>query len=219
MAVPVEAPQLGNTVEECLVARWLRRKGETVLAGDVVLEIETDKTTFDLEAPVGGTVLETFFEEGTLVPVFTNLFVIGEPGEDAEKFRPAQAPSVAEPPPPPVAARSPGEPAASATAPAPAAPMSPRARRFADEHGFHPAAVAGSGPGGRILEADLRALYQTAAGAPAALSGIRAKIARRMRESLATTAQYTLHASADAGGLLRLRARAKAAGMAYLGIN
>jgi pyruvate dehydrogenase E2 component (dihydrolipoamide acetyltransferase) len=120
--------------------------------------------------------------------------------------------------------------------------LSPRARRFAEEHGFHPEAVAGTGPGGRILEADLRQLYYGTprtsfaarkrivegaqargegsgpAGmilsddlgpAPVRMSGIREKIARRMRESLSSTAQYTLNASAGAAGLLALRARMK----------
>ena len=88
MATPVEVPKLGNTVEECLIARWVRRKGDTVDAGDLVAEIETDKATFEVISPVEGTVLETFFAEGTLVPVFTNLFVVGTPGEDPGPFRP-----------------------------------------------------------------------------------------------------------------------------------
>src|SRR5215470_6674208 len=89
MATPVEVPKLGNTVEECLVARWVKRKGETVDAGDLVAEIETDKATFEVTSPVEGTVLETFFAEGALVPVFTNLFVVGTPGEDPAPYRPA----------------------------------------------------------------------------------------------------------------------------------
>src|ERR1051325_2044008 len=89
MAVPVEAPKLGNAVEECLVTRWAKHKGDTVAAGDLVAEIETDKATFEVTAPVDGTVLAEFFDEGALVPVFTNLFVIGTPGESAEQFRPA----------------------------------------------------------------------------------------------------------------------------------
>src|SRR5207302_11347641 len=88
MATPVEAPKLGNTVEECLISTWLKRKGDAVAAGDVVAEIETDKATFEVTAPVSGTVLATFFDEGALVPVFTNLFVIGEPGEPLDAFRP-----------------------------------------------------------------------------------------------------------------------------------
>lgn len=95
--------------------------------------------------------------------------------------------------------------------------MSPRARRFAQEHNFHPASVAGSGPGGRVTEEDLRKLYDSSA---TRLSSIREKIARRMRESLATTAQYTMHTSACAGGLLALRARIKAsAGAPDININ
>jgi pyruvate dehydrogenase E2 component (dihydrolipoamide acetyltransferase) len=99
--------------------------------------------------------------------------------------------------------------------------MSPRARRFAEVHDFHPAAVAGSGPGGRILEEDLRKLYNARPRTTAApRSRLRETIARRMRESLATTAQYTLHASADAAGLLVLRARLKASkGTADININ
>ena len=253
MATAVEMPKPGNTVEECLVTRWHRQKGDRVAEGEVLADIETDKATFEVAAPASGTVLEVFFGEGSLVPVFTNLCVIGEPGESVEAFRPQQAVPAAQPDPAartveaaPVAAR--------AAAPPPAAgAFSPRARRFAAEHDFHPVAVAGSGPGGRVLEEDLRRLYhasprvsalarkQMESGwetrgdgsgiggmilaadlAPPAVrvSGIRERIARRMRESLATTAQYTLHASANAGGLLVLRARVKAStGATDININ
>jgi pyruvate/2-oxoglutarate dehydrogenase complex dihydrolipoamide acyltransferase (E2) component len=88
MATPVKMPKLGNTVEECTVAKWLKWKGDSVSVGDMIAEIETDKATFEVTAPVSGTLLETFFDEGALVPVFTNLFVIGEAGENAEVFRP-----------------------------------------------------------------------------------------------------------------------------------
>ena len=62
MAVAVEMPKLGNTVEECLIAEWLKQEGQTVSAGETVVEIETDKTSFEVTAPVDGTVLATFFE-------------------------------------------------------------------------------------------------------------------------------------------------------------
>src|SRR5579871_1856135 len=92
MATPVEVPKLGNTVEECLVSRWVKGKGDTVAAGDVVVEIETDKATFEVTAPVSGMVLETYFEEGALAPVFAKLFVVGEAGESVEAGgAPAQA--------------------------------------------------------------------------------------------------------------------------------
>src|SRR5258708_7179304 len=88
MATPVEVPKLGNTVEECLISRWMKRPGDLVAAGDVVAEIETDKATFEVTSPIDGILLGTFFNEGVLVPVFTNLFVIGSPGESADPFRP-----------------------------------------------------------------------------------------------------------------------------------
>lgn len=264
MATPVELPKLGNTVEDCLVSKWIRQQGDVVSAGDVVVEIETDKASFEVTAPVDGTVLETFVEEGALVPVFTTLFVIGEVGESAEAFRPQSAAVGA----PEEAGREPMLPAQAIAglevaepSAAPAAPLSPRARRFAEAHDFHPSVIAGSGPGGRVLEDDLRREYAASTGgrdvsranggdaevtparprprsgsrqgpphgkgdanesklAPAspapsppkkqARSGVREAIARRMRESLASTAQYTMHSSADASGLLTLRARIKA---------
>jgi pyruvate dehydrogenase E2 component (dihydrolipoamide acetyltransferase) len=221
MATPVELPKLGNTVEECLIAGWRKRKGDTVAAGDVLADIETDKTTFELSAPVAGTVLETFFEQGALVPVFTNLCVIGKNGENIDEFRPrsSPAPGSAGVPPAPGAqpnatAKSPN-PAVAPKAASTAAPLSPRAAKFAREHNLNPASVTGSGPGGRVLEQDLRNAASNSsaskAGEPdcAGLPGIRGKIARRMRESLASTAQYTLNSSAAAGALLRLRAKLK----------
>jgi pyruvate dehydrogenase E2 component (dihydrolipoamide acetyltransferase) len=259
MATPVEVPKLGNTVEECLIGKWIKQKGDTVSEGDVIAEIETDKATFEVTAPVGGTLLETFFEEGTLVPVFTNLLVIGDPGEDTASFRPKPSEAAA---PATAAAATSASPqtapaaqnAAAERSPAPAAvpastsasragAWSPRARRFADDHNFHPASVTGSGPGGRVLEEDLRREYyasprvssaakqQMQSGAEARNSGsgtngmilttdlgpppmristMRERIGRRMRESLASTAQYTLNSSANAGGLLAVRAKVKA---------
>lgn len=280
MATPVEVPKLGNTVEECIIGRWVKHAGDAVAPGDIIAEIETDKTTFEVTAPVGGTLLATFFEEGAVVPVFTNFFVIGAAGENAETFRPraggaggaaaattvvdAATPAAAAPTTPTPAAESaplgtvrlgdaaagtapwagagarPTAPAGSSAAPvgtvpriaapvatpvAVAAPvgsarMSPRARRFAEVHAFHPASVAGSGPGGRILEADLRALYEARPKSAPKSSRLREIIARRMRESLSTTAQYTMNASANAAGLLVMRARIKAsAGAADININ
>ncbi len=190
MATPVEVPKLGNSVEEVIIGRWLKRAGDTVASGDAIAEIETDKTTFEVTAPVAGTLLATFFDEGAVVPVFTNFFVVGNAGESADAFRPggasapAAAASVAEPEPVAVAA-----PAATA---APAMNggmrMSPRARRFAEVHDFHPATVAGSGPGGRILEADLRKLFEAGpvtmkapAKAPCSPAAPQERIGRRRR--------------------------------------
>ncbi len=225
MATAVEVPKLGNTVEECLISGWRKRKGDPVSAGEVIVDIETDKATFEVAAPVGGVLLDTFFEEGSLAPVFTNLFIIGEPGENIDSFRPgASKPSTGLPEDGVGSVPGTKSPVPISTPTrAPSRAYSPRARRFADERSFHPEEVMGSGPGGRVLEEDLRAAYYAssriseAAGkqigdSPVAtpISSIREKIARRMRDSLANTAQYTMTASADAGPMLILRARVKA---------
>jgi len=251
VATPVEMPQLGNSVEECILTRWLKQEGDAVSAGDMVAEIETDKTTFEVTSPVDGTVIATFFEEGALVPVFTNIFVVGEPGETGEEYRPG-SPGARKPDGPEARvpdapedrvpdspeARVPGTPGAGELATAGAA-VSPRAARFAAAHGIETSGLAGSGPGGRVIEKDVRRAYQGQAAEPsserrtsdqraveqrtseqrAAISGLRATIARRMRESLATTAQYTLHSSADATGLLAARARFKASATPDVTIN
>jgi pyruvate dehydrogenase E2 component (dihydrolipoamide acetyltransferase) len=253
MATPVEMPKLGNTVEECILASWKKKPGDSVSEGEILAEIETDKATFELPAPVAGILLDAFFGEGALVPVFTNICVIGKAGESADEFRPrADAPS-AKPQADAarvIAADTPGEPTPS-TASGEAA-LSPRARKLAAERGFLPSLPPGSGPGGRILERDLTAAYAAAPRVsslarkhmeggrearregsgingmilsrdldepPAPLPGIRGRIAQRMRESLATTAQYTLNASADASGLLSLRKKIKATGGTDITIN
>jgi pyruvate dehydrogenase E2 component (dihydrolipoamide acetyltransferase) len=259
MATAVEVPKLGNTVEECLLASWQKRKGDQVAAGDVLAEIETDKTTFEITAPVAGTVLETFFDEGDLIPVFTNLCVIGTAGESVDQFRPAGA-ETASLPEAQVPAGAPQAPAAKPEAHTAVEAvgitnghLSPRASKFAREHDFHPSGLVGSGPGGRVLEADVRQSYfthprqsaparrqmeqgyvarvegsgpaglvRTADLGPAAsrISSMRDRIAKRMRQSLAGTAQYTMHASANAAGLLALRRRVKATpGLPDVNIN
>ena len=247
MPTPVELPKLGNTMEECLIAKWIKHPGDEVEAGETVVEIETDKAVQEIASPVSGTVLATFFPEGDFVPVFTNLFVVGNPGESVDAFRPNSPESSTTASTVPASATlvpTQSAPVAIAAAAA-SGPFSPRARRFAEERNFHPESVHGSGPGGRVLEDDLRQSYlcspRTSGTAqkridadkliPGEGSGIggtvlssdlitplsteklsrmRERIARRMKESLACTAQYTLHTSANAEGLLTLRARIKA---------
>jgi pyruvate dehydrogenase E2 component (dihydrolipoamide acetyltransferase) len=252
MATPVEMPKLGNTVEECLLARWCKQPGDPVAEGEVIAEIETDKATFELTAPLAGTLLETFFQDGELVPVFCNVCVLGKPGESIEEFRPQITADVSALNPQSTAKpviRNESEAVRSTPSPANVAgdsvlvSFSPRARRFVEEHNFGPTVLRGTGPAGRILEADLRRLYyesprysslaekmigdgyevtgerrginRTVLSAdlnspPSKMSSIRERIARRTRNSLLTTAQYTMNTSADATRLLSLRNQIKA---------
>jgi pyruvate dehydrogenase E2 component (dihydrolipoamide acetyltransferase) len=168
-------PKQGNTVEECILVSWRKKKGDQITEGEILADIETDKAVFELEAPAAGTLLETFFDAGDIVPVLINIGVIGEKGEDTGKFRPSDIPAAppaggaAAPPvkgPDPVQAPSvpspvTGHPAAPQPAAAvpQAAPaevfLGPRARKFAEKHPELATSLQGTGPGGRILETDV----------------------------------------------------------------
>ena len=90
MAVPVIMPRQGNTVESCIINEFKKHPGDTVAVGDILFTYETDKAAFEEEAKVAGTLLANFFEEGDDVPCLYNVCVIGNPGEDFEKFRPTE---------------------------------------------------------------------------------------------------------------------------------
>jgi pyruvate dehydrogenase E2 component (dihydrolipoamide acetyltransferase) len=165
MATPIVMPKQGNTVEECLLVAWRKTKGQTVAAGETLADIETDKASFELPSPAGGILLETFYSEGSLVPVLSNVGVIGATGEAVDAFRPAAAAAPEKPAAAPAAATRPApvlSPARETAAPASSAAasggtfLSPRARRFMQNRVINLGALAGSGPGGRVLEADVR---------------------------------------------------------------
>lgn len=214
-------PKLGNTVEECMLTTWLKHKGDTVAAGDIVAEVETDKASFEVAAPVDGILLDVYCAEGDLVPVFTTICSIGTPAEVTQNAPPGGADAMvapqvtAQPPrtaahPPRTAAQVPHPTAQRPEVAGPAA-ISPRARRFAREHDSLALPVlTGSGPGGRVLEADVRDLLCSAPPPAVRLSAVRQRIAARLRESLSATAQYTLNSSANAAGLLAARRALKA---------
>ena len=232
--IKVELPKLGNTVEDCLITRWVKHAGDAVTAGDVIAEIETDKTTFEITAPADGVVLQTLYEEGSLVPVFETLCVIGERGETVDAgTRDAghgtrDAGHGARGTGQGTAGREQGtdetksKRVASPESHVPNTAISPRASRFLGTHGLSAEGVVGSGPGGRVLETDVKNVVASGLSpvprplspapvphvpgpVPRAPSPVRSTIARRMRESLASTAQYTLHASAGAKALLAAR--------------
>jgi len=170
MATPVLMPRLGQSVESCILVSWNVKKGDKVTQGQPVCSIETDKSSFDVESPAAGTVLELFFEEGEDIPVLTHIAAIGNPGEDVTALRPAGAgdvPSSKSPvpdAPTPEASTRPGTlDVGHGTVSPVAAGVSPRARNAAAKHGVDASQLAGSGPGGRVIERDVQA---AAAGAP-----------------------------------------------------
>jgi len=293
MAVEVVMPRQGNTVESCIILGWKKREGDAVQAGEALCEVETDKATFEVEAPEDGTLLKILHEEGEDVPVLQLIAIIGEQGEDIEEIlqrtggtdtaEPAeQEPERAEPAAAEPAAAEPPRAEKSAsvetggtggtrsTESRGGMAVSPRARRLAESHGIDTTTLSGSGPHGRVIERDVQAAADAAprltgaaadalrdggVSAPAqgsglagrvttsdlprrstkasaagagtagaadlpfpgpvteeAVTGVRKRIAERMRASLSQTAQLTLNSWADARALLSYRARLKAQG-------
>ena len=176
MATKVLMEALSPTMEEGRLVEWKKKEGDTVSAGDVLAEVETDKAVMDLVARAGGTLLKQFVTAGTTVPVAEVVAVIVQPGEEVAVDKPGGAKAAAPaakpvpapaPTPAPAPAAAPAAQMAAPAAPAPAphsapAPRpserikaSPLARKIATERGVDLALVQGSGPDGRIVIRDL----------------------------------------------------------------
>ena len=188
MAQVVVMPQLGNTVESCLITSWLVAVGDVVDANTLLCEIETDKSAMEVPSGVAGTVLALLAAEGDEVPVKQAIAVVGEPGENIEEvlagagLPPATTGEAGEVDESPVAA----ERVAASTEAAPVAPgaalahatdgeptgVSPRARGLAAEQGIAAGQLAGTGPGGRVIARDVEAAI---AAGPALTAGARAE--------------------------------------------
>lgn len=269
MATIVVMPQLGNSVESCIIVEWMIAEGDTVAVDQTLASIETDKSTMEVPSTAEGTVLKLLWEEGDEVPVKDPLIIVGEPGEDISGLVPGGDAA-------PVEADAPAEQTAAPEQAAPAfateratGAVSPRARALAASNGVDASAIAeGSGPHGRVIERDVAAAIAAgpvltsaaraagvsaaegtgiggrvsvadagrapeaapAAAAPAAvadfpgastsapLKGVRKVVAKRMMESLTSTAQLTLNTTANAAGILAMRKKVKNADEA-LGLN
>ena len=174
MPTTITMPALSPTMTEGTLARWLIKEGDSVSAGDIIAEIETDKATMEVEAVDEGSVGLLLVPEGTEgVPVNQPIALLLEDGEDASSLDNFQAPAVAPAPAPaetPAATAPPAELTTPAPAPAPPAPVpdaappvaqgerifaSPLARRMAEKAGLDLAAIQGTGPRGRIVKADI----------------------------------------------------------------
>jgi pyruvate dehydrogenase E2 component (dihydrolipoamide acetyltransferase) len=227
MATAVIMPKQGQSVETCIITKWFKIKGESVSAGDILFSYETDKAAFDLESPIDGTLLEIFFPEGSEVPVLMNVAVIGKEGESTASFKQGESViSVSDAPQPIVSGGK-------TAAPEIALPeitqmpsdsrirISPRAKRLAEDKSVNYMNLAGSGPNGRIITADIEAKLKGGnvifTPAPATgseyseqpLSNVRKLISRAMHASLQNSAQLTHHMSADVRRLLEARQKIK----------
>jgi len=253
MALEIKMPALSPTMEEGTLARWLVKVGDTVSSGDIMAEIETDKATMEFEAVDEGVIAKIEVPEGSEnVKVGTVIAILAEEGEDVSDAGAAK-PSVAAAAPAPVPAAANGqtpEPAATPAAtpmPSPAAAAqpagdriiaSPLAKRIAQQNNIDLSGVAGSGPNGRIVKADLEGVsaqaraagaQQAAAPAPAApakpatlggdldapyeaqkLNNVRKVIARRLTEAKQTIPHIYLTVDVRLDALLKLRSQLNA---------
>ncbi len=173
-------PKQGQSVESCIVTEFKKKVGDKVAVGDILFSYETDKASFDEEAKCEGTVLACFFNDNDEIPCLTNVMVIGEPGESFDEFAPGGASATDAAPKESAEEGVPQGTSAtlgtirggtgaerseasggverSETVPGGApssAGVSPRARRLATEKGVDPSQLAGSGPGGRVIERDV----------------------------------------------------------------
>ena len=202
MAYPVIMPKTGMAMEEGTILRWLKKEGEPVAKGEILLEIETDKTSMEVEAEADGRLLRILRQAGEVVPVTQTIAWIGQPGEPWSEgggvtaaAAPAGPAAVAVEAAPKAAPTTPGF----TTAVPGKVPATPAARRRAGELGVPLAGVAGSGAFGAVRLRDLEAAGTrtaapatgapptapgtTAAGAVRPLAGLRKAIADKMVRS------------------------------------
>jgi pyruvate dehydrogenase E2 component (dihydrolipoamide acetyltransferase) len=211
MAISVVMPALELTQESGKLLAWRKKEGETVVKGEPLLEVETDKAVVEIEAPGDGILAGIKAREGAVVPVGQTIAWIVLPGEQ---------------PPEEAALVAPGNRALTgptpAAAPAPQTPerpaglrISPKARRLAREHGVDVSELHGSGPEGEILAEDVLAVVESKA-APAAntatagsdlepLSTVGRLMAERTTQSWTSVPHFFVAREVDAGALIEAR--------------
>jgi pyruvate dehydrogenase E2 component (dihydrolipoamide acetyltransferase) len=197
----VVMPRLSDSMEEGTIVRWLKQDGDQVAEGEPLAEVETDKATVTFDADAGGT-LRILVGEGETVPIGRPIAQIGE---GAAPTAPAPTPTPTPTPAPPSPRAENGRPKAS-----------PLARRLARESGVELSQLSGSGPGGRIVKADVHAAVpkapQPARGNKGAVtiqqpSRIQTQIAQRMAESKATIPDFTIRAEVDMDRAVEMRSQ------------
>jgi 2-oxoglutarate dehydrogenase E2 component (dihydrolipoamide succinyltransferase) len=226
MATEIRVPTLGESVTEATVGQWFKKPGDAVKADEVLLELETDKVTLEVNAPTAGVLGEITVKDGETVGPGAILGSIAE-GAAATASAPAPAPA-------PKAEAPKAAAPAPAPAPAPAAggakENGPAVGRLAAESGVNPANVGGTGRDGRVTKGDMLAAIATggaSAPAPAAqmrapsapddasreervkMTKLRQTIARRLKEAQNSAAMLTTFNDVDMTAVMGLRAQYK----------
>jgi len=220
MAREFKLPDIGEGVHEGEITKWFVKEGDPVKENDPIVEVMTDKVTVQIPSPVTGKVLERRGKEGEIVMVGSTIVVFGDAGEAV----PAAAPVAARPAPAPPSPSAPPTPPPARAVEVLAAPA---VRRLARELGVDLGSVRGTGPAGRILEADVRGAGRgpaPAAASPAAapkpavpvvagaeeripIHGLRKRIYDKMAKSNTTAAHFTYVEEVDMTHLVQLRDR------------
>ncbi len=251
MAEKVLMTALSPTMEEGTIVSWHKGEGDAVTAGDLLCEVETDKATMDYESTQEGTLLKIVKAEGTASRVGDTIAILGEEGEEIDsllqessttaKEEPADGSQSTESEPEdaaePAAVEAPARSGASAAAAqddGARVKASPLARKIASERGIDLSRVSGSGPGGRVVKADVEGFT----GAPAAsgatrgavaaaagenvtvpVTGKRAVIARRLAESKFSAPHYYLKSSVRMEATMQARKELNAEAPEKVGFN
>ncbi len=216
MAQPVLMPRLSQDMTQGRIVEWLKKEGEAVKEGEPLVSIESDKAEVELQAPQSGILRQVLLGAGEDADVGTPLAILAEAGENIEALleqalkkapRPVAAPS-------PFPSREAAGPAVSVS-PGKRQPVSPAARRVARELGVEISQVVGTGAGGLVTEADVRAFAAEGKAAPAVeaaenvqvipLTGLRRRIAERVSLSRRTAADVTTVADVDMSEVAALR--------------
>jgi pyruvate dehydrogenase E2 component (dihydrolipoamide acetyltransferase) len=207
--VQIGMPKLSDSMEEATVLTWLKRPGDTVKRGEPLVEVETDKATIVYEAEAGGVLDEILVDDGETAALGAPIAQLRTTDAVAKPAAPPAAPASPNGPAAPVAERPAKEGRARAT---------PVARRLAEERGVSLTGVEGSGPGGRIVAADVPGPQADSTpgrgtATPVELTPTQRTIARRMAESRASIPEFTLEAEIDMDAAARLRDELRSAGI------
>ena len=197
-------PKLGMTMEEGTITRWIKKEGDKVEKGEPIVEVMTDKVNIEVESPDNGTILKILAKEGDVVPILQPIAIIGEAGEEVkiEEKKEAVEEEIK---------------------------ASPAAKRLAREAGIDLSLIKGTGPGGRIVEEDVKDYIEshkervttqpppvstpvvevTPLSKEETISSVRREIASKLSKSYREAVHITLEFSADVTGIVKIRERLK----------
>lgn len=221
MVHQVLMPRLSDSMETGVVIRWLKSVGEEIAVGEELVEIETDKANMAYESDVAGTLTEVLANEGETLVIGAPLAVVGD-GSAASALPAAAKEKGGLPPGSPPEAASTSAPK-SVTGSAGRAKASPLARRLAAERGVDLATLQGTGPGGRIVKADVEGAVVPKAATPSRAAGetikgkttyeelsrLQETIARRMAEAKATAPHFYLEMTVEMTSAVENRTKLK----------